>query len=51
MFPSYSLILFCVGGVFGRRIWFSFMIHKMWSRFLTRKGSKRLEWLLDIHHY
>ncbi|KAK7195659.1 hypothetical protein NESM_000495700 [Novymonas esmeraldas] len=51
MFPSYSLILFLVGGLFGRRIWFSFMIHKMWSRFLTRNASRRLEHLLDLQHY
>ncbi|AIN97389.1 hypothetical protein LPMP_190470 [Leishmania panamensis] len=51
MFPSYSLILFVVGGLFGRRIWFSFMIHKMWSRFLTRNASRRLEHLLDLQHY
>ncbi|KAG5480864.1 hypothetical protein LSCM4_06432 [Leishmania orientalis] len=51
MFPSYSLILFVVGGLFGRRVWFSFMIHKMWSRFLTRRASRRLEYLLDLQHY
>lgn len=51
MFPSYSAILFVVGSVFGRRIWFSFMIHKMWSRFLTKNASKRLAYLLDIQHY
>lgn len=51
MFPSYSLILFVVGGLFGRRIWFSFMIHKMWSRFLTRNASRRLKHLLDLQHY
>lgn len=51
MFPSYSAILFTVGSAFGRRIWFSFMIHKMWSRFLTRKASTRLAYVLDIQHY
>lgn len=51
MFPSYSFILFVCGGLFGRRVWFSFMIHKMWSRFLTRNASKRLEHILDIQHY
>ncbi|KAG5507023.1 hypothetical protein JKF63_05769 [Porcisia hertigi] len=51
MYPSYSLILFVVGSIFGRRIWFSFMIHKMWSRFLTRRASRRLEHLLDLQHY
>lgn len=51
MFPCYSLILFGVGGIFGRRIWFSFMIHKMWSRVLTKKGSQRLAYILDIQHY
>ncbi|KPA82672.1 hypothetical protein ABB37_02501 [Leptomonas pyrrhocoris] len=51
MFPCYSMILFVCGGFFGRRIWFSFMIHKMWSRFLTRNASKRLAYMLDIQHY
>lgn len=51
MFPCYSLILFIVGGVFGRRIWFSFMIHKMWSRFLTKRASERLLRILDLQHY
>lgn len=51
MLPSYSLILFIIGGLFGRRIWFSFMIHKMWSRFLTKNASQRLQHILDIQHY
>lgn len=51
MFPCYSFILFLCGGIFGRRVWFSFMIHKMWSRFLTRRASDRLAYILDIQHY
>ncbi|EPY42261.1 hypothetical protein AGDE_01662 [Angomonas deanei] len=51
MFPCYSVILFCVGGAFGRRIWFSFMIHKMWSRFLPKRASERMKFFLDIQHY
>ncbi|KAG8348844.1 hypothetical protein TRVL_00313 [Trypanosoma vivax] len=50
-FPAYSFVLFVVGSLFGRRVWFSFMIHKMWSRFLTRRGGERLKYLLDIRHY
>lgn len=51
MYPAYSFLLFLVGCVFGRRVWFSFMIHKMWSRLLTRKAAKRLEYVLDLQHY
>lgn len=51
MYPSYSAMLFVIGSLFGRRVWFSFMIHKMWSRFLTRKASDRLAHLLDLQHY
>lgn len=51
MYPCYSALLFGVACVFGRRIWFSFMIHKMWSRLLTRKASDRLTHILDLQHY
>ncbi|ORC92484.1 uncharacterized protein TM35_000032370 [Trypanosoma theileri] len=51
MYPAYSLMLLTIGSIFGRRVWFSFMIHKMWSRFLTKNASKRLEYILDLQHY
>ncbi|CBH16748.1 hypothetical protein, conserved [Trypanosoma brucei gambiense DAL972] len=51
MYPSYSFLLFVIGSLFGRRVWFSFMIHKMWSRFLPKKAAKRLEHMLDLQHY
>ncbi|EAN87937.1 hypothetical protein C3747_2g232 [Trypanosoma cruzi] len=51
MYPAYSLLLFIIGSIFGRRVWFSFMIHKMWSRFLTKNAARRLEYFLDLQHY
>nr|CCC94518.1 unnamed protein product [Trypanosoma congolense IL3000] len=51
MYPSYSLMLFIIATAFGRRVWFSFMLHKMWSRFLTKRAATRLEHLLDLQHY
>ncbi|RNF25347.1 uncharacterized protein Tco025E_02230 [Trypanosoma conorhini] len=51
MYPAYSVMLFIIGSIFGRRVWFSFMIHKMWSRCMTQKAAKRLEYVLDLQHY
>lgn len=51
MYPAYSCLLFLTASVFGRRIWFSFMLHKMWSRFLTKRASHKLAYILDIQHY
>ncbi|KEG12434.1 hypothetical protein DQ04_01721090 [Trypanosoma grayi] len=51
MYPAYSMMLLVIGSIFGRRVWFSFMIHKMWSRFLTKRAARRLEYVLDLQHY
>jgi hypothetical protein len=48
MWPTYSVLLFTFGGIFGRRIWFSHMLAKMWGRFLPKRGKQMLRNALDL---
>lgn len=48
MWPVYSLLLYSIGGLFGRRIWFSHMLVKMWGRILPKRGKEYLRYMLDI---
>lgn len=47
MWPTYSLLLYCIGGIFGRRIWFSNMLVKMWGRILPKRATAYLRYMLD----
>jgi hypothetical protein len=47
MWPSYSVLLLLFGSIFGRRLWFSHMIIKMWGRVLPKGLTARLRYVLD----
>lgn len=49
MWPTYSMLLFFLGGIFGRRIWFCCMLAKMWGRFLPKRGKEYLKYVLDVN--
>jgi hypothetical protein len=48
MWPAYTALLYTFGGLFGRRIWFSNMIIKMWGRLLPKRGKDFLRRVLDV---
>lgn len=43
MWPTYSLLLFSYAVIFGRRIWFSRMLVKMWGRIIPRPVMRVVE--------
>jgi hypothetical protein len=48
MWPMYTVLLFTIGTIFGRRLFFSHFVAKMWGRVLPKPAAAGLRRLLKI---